>query len=257
MIYYASALAKKLSELSSNAIESMLLSNASSERFKVILLQCSVYESIKLDYDRLSCLLEDPGTGYEVKANIINNMLEDTTASYLSAIEKTALDLSDERLANLALRRLYLRAPERAIEISDDILNGYKAELNSRTLTAIQVKAGEYKKDVNAAGEKEFADFCTRVINGFSRLSPEIANKLLYIYMYTLIVITNTDFHKHHLLYFNISGKTLQKKKNHPIGWNLYAGDNLSSRAAARQVFSAHLSLTTVFGMGTGGTSML
>ena len=34
-------------------------------------------------------------------------------------------------------------------------------------------------------------------------------------------------------------------------------GDDLSSRAATRQVFSAQLSLTTVFGMGTGGTSML
>ena len=34
-------------------------------------------------------------------------------------------------------------------------------------------------------------------------------------------------------------------------------GDDLFSRAAARQVSSAQLSLTTVFGMGTGGTSVL
>ena len=34
-------------------------------------------------------------------------------------------------------------------------------------------------------------------------------------------------------------------------------GDDLFSQAAARQVSSAQLSLTTVFGMGTGGTSML
>ena len=36
---------------------------------------------------------------------------------------------------------------------------------------------------------------------------------------------------------------------------NLYVGVDLSSRAAARQVFSALMSLTTVFGMGTGGPS--
>ena len=32
-------------------------------------------------------------------------------------------------------------------------------------------------------------------------------------------------------------------------------GVDLSSRAASRQVFSARMSLTTVFGMGTGGPS--
>ena len=34
-------------------------------------------------------------------------------------------------------------------------------------------------------------------------------------------------------------------------------GIDLSSRAVASQVFSAHTSLTTVFGMGTGGSSQL
>jgi hypothetical protein len=39
----------------------------------------------------------------------------------------------------------------------------------------------------------------------------------------------------------------------HSVG----TGTDLSSQAAARQVFSALLSLTSVFGMGTGGTSTL
>ncbi len=33
-------------------------------------------------------------------------------------------------------------------------------------------------------------------------------------------------------------------------------GIDLSSQAASRQVFSAQMSLTTVFGMGTGGSSL-
>ena len=46
------------------------------------------------------------------------------------------------------------------------------------------------------------------------------------------------------------------KKNNHPIGWlKKSVGVDLSSRAASSQVFSALLSLTTVFGMGTGGPS--
>ena len=35
----------------------------------------------------------------------------------------------------------------------------------------------------------------------------------------------------------------------------VYAGTDLFSRAAARRVSSAPMSLTSVFGMGTGGTS--
>lgn len=38
---------------------------------------------------------------------------------------------------------------------------------------------------------------------------------------------------------------------------SICAGIDLSSQAASRQVFSALLSLTSVFGMGTGGTSAL
>mgnify|MGYP006945380692 CR=1 FL=1 len=46
------------------------------------------------------------------------------------------------------------------------------------------------------------------------------------------------------------------KKNNHPVGWlNKSVGVDLFSRAASSQVFSALLSLTTVFGMGTGGPS--
>ena len=36
-----------------------------------------------------------------------------------------------------------------------------------------------------------------------------------------------------------------------------YSGNDLDFRAAARQVLSAQESLTSVFGMGTGGTSPL
>ena len=50
---------------------------------------------------------------------------------------------------------------------------------------------------------------------------------------------------------------SLEKKKTTLLGGFVRVGDDLFSRAASRQVFSARLSLTTVFGMGTGGTSML
>ena len=44
------------------------------------------------------------------------------------------------------------------------------------------------------------------------------------------------------------------KKNDHPIGWKLLCvGIFLSSRAVTSQVFSALMSLTSVFGMGTGG----
>ena len=46
------------------------------------------------------------------------------------------------------------------------------------------------------------------------------------------------------------------KRKNTQISLCVFCvGTFLSSRAAARQVFSAQVSLTSVFGMGTGGPS--
>ena len=41
----------------------------------------------------------------------------------------------------------------------------------------------------------------------------------------------------------------------HPLGCSAYVGISLFSRAVTSQVFSAPLSLTSVFGMGTGGPS--
>ena len=46
-----------------------------------------------------------------------------------------------------------------------------------------------------------------------------------------------------------------QNKNVHPFGWTLDVGISLFFRAVTSQVFSAPLSLTSVFGMGTGGPS--
>ncbi len=49
-----------------------------------------------------------------------------------------------------------------------------------------------------------------------------------------------------------------KQKKNHKNGSFLYGcSNNLSSRAVSSKVFSALVSLTSVFGMRTGGTSPL
>ena len=47
------------------------------------------------------------------------------------------------------------------------------------------------------------------------------------------------------------------KLKNHPVGMVFGVGIDLFSQAASHQVSSARMSLTTVFGMGTGGPSSL
>ncbi len=44
-------------------------------------------------------------------------------------------------------------------------------------------------------------------------------------------------------------------KKNRPVDGSLCVGENLFSRAVTSQVSSARASLTSVFGMGTGGPS--
>ena len=45
------------------------------------------------------------------------------------------------------------------------------------------------------------------------------------------------------------------KKSRHPFGWRSLCWQYLSSRAVTRKVLSAQMSLTSVFGMGTGGPS--
>ena len=56
-----------------------------------------------------------------------------------------------------------------------------------------------------------------------------------------------------------IENNRMAKKKNSPNGlfFSLVSGSYLSSRAVASQVLSAYKGLTSVFGMGTGGTPWL
>ena len=59
-----------------------------------------------------------------------------------------------------------------------------------------------------------------------------------------------------HYSFFIIQYSFRKNKNAHPTGWTLYSvGISLFSRAVTSQVFSAPLSLTSVFGMGTGGPS--
>ena len=52
-----------------------------------------------------------------------------------------------------------------------------------------------------------------------------------------------------------IAFDTAYKKKDLAVSEVFCAGKDLSFQAVTRQVLSAQLSLTSVFGMGTGGTS--
>ena len=53
-----------------------------------------------------------------------------------------------------------------------------------------------------------------------------------------------------------VAFSTAKKNTNDHISGRLQdAGVDLSSRAVSRQVLSTRMSLTSVFGMGTGGTS--
>ncbi len=54
-----------------------------------------------------------------------------------------------------------------------------------------------------------------------------------------------------------IQGKHLQRADCAPMFPLYYVGNDLSSRLVSKQVFSAQQSLTSVFGMGTGGPSAL
>ena len=51
------------------------------------------------------------------------------------------------------------------------------------------------------------------------------------------------------------AGKKQRKKTTRKYEWFLRVGENLFSRAVTSQVSSAPASLTSVFGMGTGGPS--
>ena len=67
---------------------------------------------------------------------------------------------------------------------------------------------------------------------------------------------------KHLVLFFNSYFSTTfvedsEKKKGHSYECPMDPGSCLSSRAVSSQVLSVYVSLTSVFGMGTGGTSQL
>ena len=71
------------------------------------------------------------------------------------------------------------------------------------------------------------------------------------------VVCLQTDRHesKRNKVKVNIQGKHLRRAICAPMFPCICVGNDLSSRLVAKQVFSAQQSLTSVFGMGTGGTS--
>ena len=76
----------------------------------------------------------------------------------------------------------------------------------------------------------------------------EIYLKIMYFGCLFCCVAVNKlfcDIKKENLLWNQVQNRFFCKQK---------AGTFLSSRSVSRQVFSARLSLTAVFGMGTGGT---
>ena len=73
------------------------------------------------------------------------------------------------------------------------------------------------------------------------------------------VVCLQTDRHesKRNKVKVNIQGKHLRRAICAPMFPCICVGNDLSSRLVAKQVFSAQQSLTSVFGMGTGGPSAL
>ena len=73
------------------------------------------------------------------------------------------------------------------------------------------------------------------------------------------VVCLQTDRHesKRNKVKVNIQGKHLRRAVCAPMFPCICVGNDLSSRLVAKQVFSAQQSLTSVFGMGTGGPSAL
>ena len=71
------------------------------------------------------------------------------------------------------------------------------------------------------------------------------------------VVCLQTDRHesKRNKVKVNIQGKHLRRAICAPMFPCICVGNDLSSRLVAKQVFSAQQSLTSVFGMGTGGPS--
>lgn len=84
----------------------------------------------------------------------------------------------------------------------------------------------------------------------------------IFLIIATALTECNEEAASHFSLFGGFKAWTcrFQHTKNCPVvmtGQFLFcAGINLSSRDVAIQVFSAPVSLTTVFGMGTGGTSL-
>ena len=96
-----------------------------------------------------------------------------------------------------------------------------------------------------------------------SKCSTGLINKFCYMYgglmgvpHKTAAVRIRTRFSRQVLLTLRANRQLYQdNKKATLLGGSLSVGIDLFSRAASSQVSSARMSLTTVFGMGTGGPS--
>jgi hypothetical protein len=163
LIFHASALAKKASDVPTEQLQSEIMNVNNSDTTRTILIQINKSLANSVDNDVLIPLLEQKDVDFEIKRNILLNIYKANLGN-ADVLEKIAL-AEDGRLAFQAIKMLNTVDSNKAIEISDSIIQEYTGVVTDKMRAAIKVKASQLAGNSTIAERIEFVDFCDGVLS--------------------------------------------------------------------------------------------
>lgn len=130
---------------------------------RILLLQSVSAYNKELDYDILTDLLDNSDTDDEIKENILNCLFENEQGEEF--FEEIA-NGKEGTLAFKALTYLNYDNPEKAAEISDEILNSFDGVITEKVRSAMFVKAQSINRGASPEEAESFVSLCSDVISG-------------------------------------------------------------------------------------------
>lgn len=178
LIFHADALLKKATEIPQDQIINEILDEANSNNVRVILTQINRHLGNSESNEKLVTLLEQNDVDFEIKRNILLNIYQ-SSPDDIAVYEKVALG-EDERLAFHAIKILNETAPEKAIEISDTIMQNFKGTVTDKVKASIKVKASQLRNSSTANERQNFISFCDSILTADGRMEEVVTDTVIF-----------------------------------------------------------------------------
>lgn len=178
LIFHADALHQKAAAIPEQRILDEILNEANSNNVRVILTQINRHLGNSENNEKLATLLEKKDVDFEIKRNVLLNIYQGSSTD-TAIFEKTAL-AEDERLAFQAIKILNEISPEKAIKISDTIIQNSDGTVTDKVRAAIKVKASQLQNASTVNERQNFINFCDSLLITKGQKDDVVADTIIF-----------------------------------------------------------------------------